>query len=128
MCGPLVPAPQAISENTLYILDYHDAIMPYVNKINEGKGKLYASRTIFHLTKMGFILPLVIELSLPPKKRGEKGKKRVFTVPPPSVVDFEWRLAKTHVSTVDCGIHELVSHWYAKMNDDSTFILLTLRL
>ena len=109
----IIPAQQAISENKLYILDYHDAIVPYVNKINEGSGKLYASRTIFYLTKVGFILPLVIELSLPPKKRGETGKKRVFTVPPPSVVDFEWRLAKTHVSTVDCGIHELVSHWYA---------------
>jgi hypothetical protein len=101
----------AIAKNELYVLDYHDAILPYIGKINEGAGKMYASRTIFQLTKMEFLLPLVIELSLPPEKKGENGRKRVFVAPPPSVVDFEWRLAKSHVLALDSGIHELVSHW-----------------
>lgn len=104
---------EAMKQKLLYILDYHDAIMPFINKINELDGKAYASRTIFYLTRAGVLLPIVIELTLPPKQKGEKAIGRVFTSNTvTSYPDWStWCLAKTHVAIIDCGYHQLVSHW-----------------
>ena len=62
-----------VVEKRLFIMDYHDFMMPYLDKINALDGKAYASRTLFFLTKPGVLLPVAIELTLPPNK--ESGKE-----------------------------------------------------
>eukprot|EP00250_Pteridium_aquilinum_P000048 c10063_g1_i1 orf=185-2881(-) len=118
---------EAIEKKKLFVLNYHDAIMPYVSKINKEEGKLYASRTIFYLSRFGILLPVAIELSLPPAKKGEKGVSRVFTPPPGGLPDWEWRLAKTHVAALDSGIHQLISHWLRTHACVEPFIISTHR-
>lgn len=86
-------------------------MMPFINRINELNGKAYASRTILYSTRAGVLLPIVIELTLPPKKKGEKAINRVFTSNTTACSEWMWRLAKTHVAITDTGYHELVSHW-----------------
>ena len=108
---------QALHEKRLYILDYHDSfITPYVARINESEGKVYASRSLFFLTKAGLLLPISIELILPPKERntGEtplRWRSRVFTPPSDGKVDWLWQLAKAHVAVVDASHQHLCSHW-----------------
>ncbi|KAI5063150.1 hypothetical protein GOP47_0021697 [Adiantum capillus-veneris] len=101
---------EALQQKRLYIVDYHDAFMPFINKINgkEITGKaIYAPRTIFYLRKNGPLIPIAIELCLPPTD-AEEAKSRVFTADDPQ---WLWRLAKAHAATVDTGYHQLVSHW-----------------
>ena len=90
------------------MLDYHDALMPYINRINKQEGKTYASRTILYLTKSGKLLPIVIELTLPPQAKGENAISRVFTSLHSECL---WHMAKTHVAVVDAGYHQVASHW-----------------
>ncbi|GMP88268.1 hypothetical protein CsSME_00040315 [Camellia sinensis var. sinensis] len=57
----------ALQKKKLFMLDYHDLLLPYVNKVRESKGTtLYGSRTIFFLTPDGTLMPLAIELTRPP--------------------------------------------------------------
>ena len=103
---------QAIREKKLFILDYHDLLLPYVSKVREIKGTtLYGSRTIFFLTAQGTLKPLAIELTRPPMD-GKPQWKQVFTASCSSTDLWLWRLAKVHVLAHDSGYHELVSHWY----------------
>lgn len=45
---------QALKTEKLFMLDYHDLLLPYVNRVRELEGTiLYASRTLFFLTKGG---------------------------------------------------------------------------
>ncbi|KAK5803292.1 hypothetical protein PVK06_030937 [Gossypium arboreum] len=61
---------KAIEENKLFILDYHDVYLPFLDRINaHPTKKAYATRTIFVLTDMGSLKPIAIELSLPEKNR-----------------------------------------------------------
>jgi hypothetical protein len=97
----------ALAEHKLFVLDYHDAFLPFVNQINESPTcKAYATRTVLFLTKEGTLRPVAIELSLP------GATKRVFTPPPMGMKDWMWELAKAHVLANDAGYHQLVSHWY----------------
>ena len=61
------------------MLDYHDLLLPYVNKVREVEGTtLYGSRALFFLTKDGTLRPVAIELTWPPT--GDKPQwKQVFT-------------------------------------------------
>ncbi|KAH7440320.1 hypothetical protein KP509_04G101600 [Ceratopteris richardii] len=100
---------QAINQNRLYILDYHDIYFPYLEKIKVSEGKAYASRTVFFLSHEDRLKPLAIELSLPQLVDGKPAKKnRVFT---PTGNAAHWNLAKIHVNINDFGVHELVCHW-----------------
>ncbi|BFI27656.1 protein MpLOX6 [Marchantia polymorpha subsp. ruderalis] len=126
---------QAIEENKLYIIDYHDAFKAHVGEINQISGrKTYAGRAVFFYKKHpGKLIPIAIELSLP-KDSGDQHctLHRVFTPPvvtpqevqPISngkggssdpadepVLDFWWELAKIHFISLDFSYHELVSHW-----------------
>lgn len=102
---------QALEEERLFILDYYDAYMPFVNKINSLKGrKVYASRTIFFLTPCGTLKPIVIELSLPPTVTGAESKQ-IFTHGHDATSYWLWKLAKSHVCANDAGFHQLVNHW-----------------
>ncbi|BBN02033.1 protein MpLOX8 [Marchantia polymorpha subsp. ruderalis] len=126
---------QAIEENKLYIIDYHDAFKAHVGEINQISGrKTYAGRAVFFYKKPpGKLIPIAIELSLP-KDSGDQHctLHRVFTPPvvaPQEVqpiskdkggssdpadeplLDFSWELAKIHFISLDFSFHELVSHW-----------------
>ncbi|OAY70522.1 putative lipoxygenase 5 [Ananas comosus] len=49
---------QAIAKNKLYILDYHDIYLPFLDQINAQDGrKAYGTRTIFFLTSLGTLKP-----------------------------------------------------------------------
>ncbi|KAI5063074.1 hypothetical protein GOP47_0021621 [Adiantum capillus-veneris] len=122
---------QALDEKRLYILDYHDSfITPYVAKINEGEGKVYASRTLFFLTKAGVLIPIVIELLLPPKLRPSDNASwtnRVFPSPMSGKTDWLWQLAKGHVALVDTCHQHLCSHWIKTHAGMEPFIIATRR-
>ncbi|XVF86916.1 hypothetical protein PTKIN_Ptkin18bG0079200 [Pterospermum kingtungense] len=102
---------QALNENKLFIVDYHDVYLPFLDRINALDGrKSYATRTIFFLTPCGTLKPIAIELSLPhtvPRSRA----KRVVTPPVDATTNWIWQLAKAHVCSNDAGVHQLVNHW-----------------
>nr|WEL36417.1 lipoxygenase [Cymbidium ensifolium] len=100
---------QAIEENRLFILDFHDIYLPFLDRINAMDGrKAYATRTIFFLTSLGTLKPIAIELSLP---QMTSRAKRVLTPPSDATSNWLWQLAKAHVSANDAGVHQLVNHW-----------------
>ncbi|KAF7849069.1 hypothetical protein BT93_L1272 [Corymbia citriodora subsp. variegata] len=104
---------EAVKQKKLFILDYHDLFLPYVNKVRQLKGTtLYGSRTLFFLTPDGTLKPLAIELTRPLSDDGGKPQwKQVFTPSWHSTGKWLWRLAKAHVLAHDSGYHQLVSHW-----------------
>ncbi|XP_038697093.1 linoleate 13S-lipoxygenase 2-1, chloroplastic-like [Tripterygium wilfordii] len=102
---------EALQQKKLFILDYHDVFMPYVNKIRElDNTTMYASRTLFFLTEDSILRPVAIELVRPPS--GDKPQwKQVFTPSFDATGCWLWRLAKAHVTAHDSGYHQLISHW-----------------
>jgi hypothetical protein len=61
-------AEEAVENKKLFMLDYHGALLPYVDYVRQ----LYGSRTLFFLTKDGTLKPIAIELTRPkqvPKDR-----------------------------------------------------------
>lgn len=103
----------AVAEQKLFVLDYHDVFLPFVNKINESPtSKAYATRTLLFTRKDGTMIPVAIELSLPPSEgNNQPAMNRVVTPPSSGKKDWIWELAKTHVMANDAGYHQLVSHW-----------------
>ncbi|PKA54495.1 Lipoxygenase 6, chloroplastic [Apostasia shenzhenica] len=96
---------EAIENHRLYILDYHDLLLPFMKKINSIQGrKTYASRTILLHTHNGILRPIAIELSLP-------SRKMVYTHGHDATTNWIWKLAKAHVFANDAGVHQLVNHW-----------------
>lgn len=96
----------------LFILDYHDILLPFIKKMNALKNrKAYASRTVFFLcNKSGCLKPVAIELSLPPTSATSK-RKYVYTHNHDATSYWTWKLAKAHVCSNDAGVHQLVNHW-----------------
>ncbi|XP_038704576.1 lipoxygenase 6, chloroplastic-like [Tripterygium wilfordii] len=102
---------KAIEEKRLFILDYHDTLLPFMERMNSLPGrKAYASRTVFFYTQKGFLRPIAIELSLPPTFSSLRNKS-VFTHGHDPTEHWIWKLAKAHVCSNDAGIHQLVNHW-----------------
>ncbi|KAG6482214.1 lipoxygenase 6, chloroplastic-like isoform X1 [Zingiber officinale] len=102
---------EAMNHNRLFIIDYHDILLPFVKKINSLKGrKIYASRTILFLTRTGILRPIAIELSLlgTPSMLSQK---KVYTHGHDATTNWIWKLAKAHVCANDAGVHQLVDHW-----------------
>ncbi|XP_077230306.1 linoleate 13S-lipoxygenase 3-1, chloroplastic-like [Tasmannia lanceolata] len=103
---------QAMDENKLFILDFHDIYVPILNRINAQDGrKAYGTRTLLFLTPLGTLKPIAIELSLPPPLPDSQSKKRVLTPPNDATTSWLWQLAKAHVCSNDAGVHQLVNHW-----------------
>ncbi|KAI9113019.1 hypothetical protein K1719_015951 [Acacia pycnantha] len=103
---------EALQCRRLFILDHHDAFMPYLRKINETSKKAYATKTILFLKKDGTLKPLAIELSSPHPDKDECGFiSRVVLSADQGVEGTIWLLAKAYVTVNDFGFHQLVSHW-----------------
>uniref|UniRef100_A0A1D1Z418 Lipoxygenase n=1 Tax=Anthurium amnicola TaxID=1678845 RepID=A0A1D1Z418_9ARAE len=102
---------QALEEKKLFMLDYHDIYLPFLDRINAQDGrKSYATRTIFFLTSMGTLKPVAIELRLSPGVPSTRSR-RVMTPPTDATTTWLWQLAKAHVCSNDAGVHQLVNHW-----------------
>ncbi|XP_054777140.1 lipoxygenase 3, chloroplastic-like isoform X2 [Prosopis cineraria] len=102
---------EALEEKKLFILDYHDAYIPFLKGINAQEDrKAYATRTIFFLTRLGTLKPIAIELSLPEGYPNHLFKQ-VLTPPEDSNSYWLWQLGKAHVCSNDSGVHQLVQHW-----------------
>ncbi|KAI4367853.1 hypothetical protein MLD38_016477 [Melastoma candidum] len=103
---------QAIKKNRLYILDHHDALIPYLRRINTTTTKTYASRTLLFLKDDGTLKPLAIELSLPHPEGDRYGAvNKVYTPAYKGVEGSVWQLAKAYAAINDSGYHQLISHW-----------------
>ncbi|XP_038890817.1 probable linoleate 9S-lipoxygenase 5 [Benincasa hispida] len=103
---------EAMKENKLYILDHHDALMPYLKRINSTSTKTYATRTLLFLKDDGTLKPLVIELSLPHPQGDELGAISKLYFPVEKGVEGSiWQLAKAYVAVNDAGYHQLICHW-----------------
>lgn len=102
---------EAIENKRLFILDYHDMLLPFIENMNLLPGrKAYATRSIFFYTRTGFLRPIVIELSLPPTS-SSLVNKRVYTHGHDATTHWIWKLSKAHVCSNDAGIHQLVNHF-----------------
>ncbi|KAG5628571.1 hypothetical protein H5410_000288 [Solanum commersonii] len=109
--GGFMTVEEAVQQKKLFILDYHDLLLPYVNKVNELKGTvLYGSRTLFFLTPNDTLRPLAIELTRPPVDDKPQWKQ-VYCPTWYATGAWLWRIAKAHVLAHDSGYHQLVSHW-----------------
>lgn len=103
---------QAIEQRRMFILDHHDALMPYLRRINSTSTKMYATRTILVLKDDGMLEPLAIELSLPHSQGDHHGSvSKVFTPAETGTEGTVWQLAKAYVAVSDSGYHQLISHW-----------------
>ncbi|CAL5418779.1 unnamed protein product [Camellia sinensis] len=102
---------EAIENKRLFILDYHDMLLPFIEKMNSLPGrKAYASRTVFFYNRAGFLKPIAIELSLPLTPSSSMNK-RIYTHGHDATTHWIWKLAKAHVCSNDAGVHQLVNHW-----------------
>lgn len=119
---------QAIKENKLFILDHHDALMPYLARINSTTTKTYATRTLLMLQEDGTLRPLAIELSLPhPQGDSHGAVSKVITPSEEGVEGTVWQLAKAYAAVNDSGYHQLVSHWLNTHAVIEPFIIATNR-
>ncbi|KAK7277935.1 hypothetical protein RJT34_22955 [Clitoria ternatea] len=119
---------EAIKERKLFILDHHDALMPYLRRINSTSTKIYASRTILFLQNNGTLKPLAIELSLPHSEGDQYGATSKVYIPAEHGVENSiWQLAKAYVGVVDSGYHQLISHWLHTHAVMEPFIIATNR-
>ncbi|KAI4305825.1 hypothetical protein L6164_029167 [Bauhinia variegata] len=118
---------EAIQDKKVFILDYHDFLLPYVSKVRQIEGTtLYGSRTLFFLTAKGTLKPLAIELTRPPIN-GKPQWKQVFTPTSGTTDIWLWRLAKAHVLAHDSGVHELISHWLTTHGVVEPYVIATYR-
>ncbi|KAK9083902.1 hypothetical protein Scep_030373 [Stephania cephalantha] len=103
---------EALKNCKLFILDHHDTLMPYLNRINRTTTKTYATRTLLFLREDGTLKPLAIELSLPHPQGEKRGvTSKVFTPAENGVEGSVWQLAKAYAAVSDSGSHQLISHW-----------------
>ncbi|CDO99039.1 unnamed protein product [Coffea canephora] len=118
----------ALRHSKLFILDHHDALMPYLRRINTTTTKTYASRTILLLQDDGTLKPLAIELSLPHPQGDKHGaQSEVFTPAEHDAEGSVWQLAKAYVAVNDSGYHQLISHWLYTHAVIEPFIIATNR-
>ncbi|RDX63857.1 Linoleate 9S-lipoxygenase 5, chloroplastic, partial [Mucuna pruriens] len=97
---------QAMEHGRLFMLDHHDYLIPYLNRINANGVCAYASRTLLFLRSDGMLKPLTIELSLPgPSPHLEIS--RVFLPAKQGTQAALWQLAKAHVLANDLAIGKL---------------------
>nr|CAD1831335.1 unnamed protein product [Ananas comosus var. bracteatus] len=102
---------EALKKRRLFVLDYHDLLLPYVHKVRGLEDTtLYASRTVFFLTSDETLMPIAIELTRPASPTKPQWQQ-VFGRSWDATGAWLWRLAKAHVCSHDAGYHQLVIHW-----------------
>ncbi|KAG2379962.1 Seed linoleate 9S-lipoxygenase [Vigna angularis] len=105
---------QAFADRRLFVLDYYEAFMAYLTKINDlPSAKAYATRTFLFLKDDGTLKPLAIELSKPHLcPCGFSNTESIVVLPADKGVESTiWQLAKAHVTVNDTNYHQLISHW-----------------
>ncbi|CAL8464299.1 g3834 [Coccomyxa elongata] len=119
--------------NRLFQADYTHPFGDYIDRINAQKKApgstdikwliksrvQHAGRTLFYFTENGSLLPVAIELQ---KVAGEAG-----TVYTPYDTTELWQLAKEIISSLDCGFHQLVSHYLRAHACQEPFVISTMR-
>lgn len=119
---------QAVKSKRLFVLDYHDLFLPYVNKVREqANTTFYGSRTLFFLTDHSTLRPLAIELTRP-KSATKPQWREVFVPGYNSTSRWLWKLAKAHVLAHDAGYHQLVIHWYPSIKHFQLIFIIEFRL
>ncbi|KAG7968531.1 hypothetical protein I3843_08G159200 [Carya illinoinensis] len=120
---------EAIRNKKLFILDHHDALMPYLWRIiNCTSTKIYASRTLLFLKEDGTLKLLAIELSLPHPNGYQFGAvSKVYTPAEEGVQSNIWQMAKAYVAVNDTGYHQLISHWLHTHAAIEPFVIATNR-
>ncbi|KAL4355973.1 hypothetical protein HN51_027345 [Arachis hypogaea] len=118
--------PQALKHGRLFMLDHHDYLYPFLNRININGVCAYASRTFLFLRSDGMLKPMAIELSLPGSSLS-KGISRVFFPAKQGIEAALWQLAKAHVQANDTVYHQLISHWLHTHAVVEPFIIATKR-
>ncbi|KAM7473765.1 hypothetical protein LguiB_021008 [Lonicera macranthoides] len=118
---------EAIKKNRLFILDHHDALMPYLRQINTTATKIYATRTLLFLENNGTLRPLAIELSLPSDEDQLGAVSTVYTPAHEGAAGTIWQLAKAYVAVNDSGYHQLICHWLHTHAAIEPFIIATNR-
>ncbi|XP_052194519.1 probable linoleate 9S-lipoxygenase 5 [Diospyros lotus] len=119
---------EAIESSRLFILDHHDAFMPYLRRINSTSTKTYATRTLLFLQKDGTLKPLAIELSLPHPQGDRFGAiNKVYTPAEHGIEGSIWQLAKAYAAVNDSGFHQLISHWLRTHAVIEPFVIATNR-
>nr|UDP26498.1 lipoxygenase 5 [Tulipa gesneriana] len=119
---------QALMAKRLYIVDHHDSMLPYLNRINNTYNKVYATRALFFLRDDSTLKPLAIELSLPHPQGEQYGAVSSVILPAETGVDGAvWQLAKAYVGVNDSGVHQLISHWLNTHASMEPFVIATNR-
>ncbi|XP_017407059.2 seed linoleate 9S-lipoxygenase [Vigna angularis] len=109
-----VKVDEAFAKKRLFILDYYEAFMAYLGKINDlPSAKAYATRTFLFLQNDGTLKPLAIELNKPHQCPCDHPNVETTVVLPADkgVESTIWLLAKAHVVVNDTNYHQLISHW-----------------
>ncbi|KAK1371588.1 Lipoxygenase [Heracleum sosnowskyi] len=102
---------KAIEEKRLFVIDYHDLMLPFVDKVRNIEGtNLYGSRALFFRTTSDTLKPMAIELVRPPCK-GKPQWKEAYTPSSHGTSGWLWMLAKAQFLALDSGYHQLISHW-----------------
>ncbi|PON75124.1 Lipoxygenase [Parasponia andersonii] len=117
---------QAINQWRIFILDHHDYLMPFLNRINRNGVCGFASRTLLFQKSDETLKPLVIELSLPGFYEGHE-LSRVFVPATGGEEGAIWQCAKAHVTANDSVYHQLISHWLQTHAVVEPFIIATRR-
>lgn len=119
---------EALKKKKLFILNHHDTLMPYLNRINSTTTKIYATRTLIFLKEDGTLKPLAIELSLPhPDGEIYGAVSKIYTPAKRGIEASLWQLAKAYVAVNDSGIHQLISHWLKTHAAIEPFVIATHR-
>ncbi|PHT57679.1 Linoleate 9S-lipoxygenase 2 [Capsicum baccatum] len=119
---------KAMVMNRMFILNYHDIVMPYARRLNMTHSKIYATRTVLFLQNDGTLKPLAIELSLPHPDGDQFGAISKVLTPALTGVGYGlWQIAKAFVSVNESGIHQLISHWLHTHASVEPFVLATHR-
>ncbi|KAJ9555751.1 hypothetical protein OSB04_010365 [Centaurea solstitialis] len=124
----LMTLEEALAQKKLFLLDYHDILLPYVNKVRElDQTTLYGSRTLMFLTPTGTLRPLAIELTRPPTNDGKPQWNHIYTPTWEATGDWLWKIAKAQVMSHDSFYHQLVSHWLRTHCATEPYIISTKR-
>ncbi|XP_077227677.1 putative linoleate 9S-lipoxygenase 4 [Tasmannia lanceolata] len=115
----------AMEQWRIFILDHHDYLMPYLDRINSRGMCIYATRTLLFLRNDSTLKPVAIELSLP--GHDEEEHSMVICPATQGTPAALWNLAKAHVVVNDSGHHQLISHWLHTHAVVEPFIIATRR-